>query len=129
MLTLFSSRDDIISELQERDFVQQDGQYLSLHRLIQVEFCNTLSGGERNAAFLAAASVLNAAFPKQVNGGSLRNEAEQCKNHIQHVLILCAQWQTYKFGSDCKGQLGPFTQLLTNAGWYAENLQSAVQGG
>ena len=93
------------------------GSNLSVHRLIQYEFRQHMKTDGRRKFFQLAFQLLYEAFPKQVNGASLRNEEQQCKLHIDHVLQLCVQWQSYQLRPERPGEYMYFTKLLTNAGW------------
>ncbi|KAF2759934.1 hypothetical protein EJ05DRAFT_315492 [Pseudovirgaria hyperparasitica] len=90
---------------------------ISIHRLIQREFRNFMSIDQLYSSFLDSATLLHKAFPKQINGNSLRNESVQCKKYIEHALFLCRQWQTYKFKPRTPGDFLTFTRLMTNCGW------------
>lgn len=117
------SFEDVLDSLLDTSLVRRDPKTskIHIHRLIQFEYARHLRQNSAKCSakecFLAAARLLYDAFPKQITGGSLRNEGEQCKKYIQHVLFLCAQWREHNFEPDYEGQFTHFTKLLTNAGW------------
>ncbi|KAJ5701177.1 Tetratricopeptide-like helical [Penicillium malachiteum] len=91
---------------------------LFVHRLIQEEFRNFLDAEGRHESFVAASILLNDAFPKLVLGQSMRPYWKECKKYIQHVLMLCARWQDYKFRVKIKGEFDQFLSLSASCGWY-----------
>jgi hypothetical protein len=72
---------------------------------------------KQKAYFQAVSQLLYTVFPKQVNGISMRKEADQCKEYVQHVLVLCALWQAYKFRSEIEAEKNALVKLLANCGW------------
>jgi hypothetical protein len=76
-----------------------------------------MSPEQQEAYFQVVAQLLYTVFPKQVNGISMRNEADQCKEYVQHVLVLCALWQIYKFRSQVEAEKNALIKLLANCGW------------
>ena len=63
--------------------------------------------------------LLQAGFPKLINGLPLRNDWSTCKLYIQHVLILCARYQECKFRPLTHGEFDLFLELMCACGWYA----------
>lgn len=88
-----------------------------MHRLIQQEFRNYMGKPEHYETFLSVAKLLFEAFPKHENGLSLRNEWDACEAYVQHVLILCARWQEYRFSPVKLGDFATLTELLASCGW------------
>lgn len=90
---------------------------MGIHRLIRHEFGKRLDKDTRTVCFLAAADLLCAAFPNQVDGNSLWPEVQECNKFSPHVLRLCANWRQWKGQGAPPGSFQRFIKLLTNAGW------------
>jgi hypothetical protein len=91
---------------------------LFTHRLTQYEFRKHESFAVRKDIFFRLAfALLHTAFPKQIDGLSMRKDWDRCKAYVDHVLILCAHWQTYKFAPEVGDQFNDFTKLLANCAW------------
>lgn len=70
-------------------------------------------------AFKTAAFLLLEAFPKQVNGLSLRNKWAQCTMYmyIQHILRLVSLYKELKYSLRYPEQFLDFARCLSNAAW------------
>jgi hypothetical protein len=90
---------------------------ISVHRLLQDEFCRWLGAQRRETYFLAGAQLLVNLFPRQINGQTLRGQTEQCRKFIQHALALSARQQQYKIAKDALAKLESFVELMTNCAW------------
>lgn len=93
---------------------------LSVHRVVQQQFRNKLesvSGPAFSNAFRNCAKLLLEAFPKQVNGLSLRKKWPQCEEFINHVLSLCRHFEAYNMLTKHDGDFTEFVECLTSAAW------------
>lgn len=88
-----------------------------VHRLIQEEFRNYIGIDRRRAAFVATSELLNAKFPKLVNGQSMRPFWTKCKLYTAHVLLLCARYEEDRYEPNTEGEFDAFLELSISAGW------------
>ena len=125
-LTFCSSIEDALEELIDFSLINREPetQALSIHRLIQFEYRDYIGAHERLRSFLTVSEQLYYKFPKQINGVSLRNDWVECKKYAQHILMLCAHWQRYRFETIPPGGLGLFIKSLTNCAWYVKSIDS-----
>jgi len=89
----------------------------NVHRLIQEEFRNYIGRERRQASFVSTSKLLNLAFPKLVNGLSMRPSWPQCKLYAAHVLVLCARYEEDKFEPKVENEFSAFLELSTSIGW------------
>jgi hypothetical protein len=62
-----------------------------------------------------SSTLLLEAFPKQINGLSLRNEWPRCTMYIQHVLSLVKHFEVFPRHP---GEYQHLAECLSNAAWY-----------
>ena len=99
---------------------------LSIHRLTQEAFKNWLGTERRRHYWLLTSQLLNEAFPKLVNGLSMRPKWPTCKAYIAHVLILCRRYEEEKFTPERQEDFDQFLELSTSCGWQVRLFGVAV---
>jgi hypothetical protein len=90
---------------------------MSVHRIIQLEFRNTLSPEAQKQFILITSRLLLEAFPKQVNGLSLRKVWPRCEAYIKHVIALARMYEELGLEVQSPREYSDLTECLSNAGW------------
>lgn len=90
---------------------------VSVHRVIQLEFRKSLDDEYRRQALKLASKLLLEAFPKQVNGLSLRLEWPQCVMYIQHILSVINHCKAYQVSPEYPGEFVDLAVCLSSAAW------------
>jgi hypothetical protein len=77
-------------------------------------------GTDRNRShcWQTTSVLLNDAFPKLVNGTSMRLKWPTCKKYIAHVMSLCARHGHADFQGNFQQDVSAFLELSTSCGWY-----------
>lgn len=90
---------------------------VSVHRVIQLEFRKSLGDEDRRQALKLASKLLLEAFPKQVNGLSLRREWPQCVTYIQHILSIINHYKACQVSPEYPGEFFDLAVCLSSAAW------------
>lgn len=90
---------------------------VSVHRVVQLEYRKSLDDQCRRESLQLASKLLLEAFPKQVNGLSLRREWPQCVMYIQHVLSIINHFKAYEMSPEYPGEFADLAVCLSNAAW------------
>ncbi|KAE8443926.1 hypothetical protein EG329_001236 [Mollisiaceae sp. DMI_Dod_QoI] len=106
---------------------REPGADMSIHRIIQSVYRDRMTHEERYRCFLTTSTLLLEAFPKQVNGESLRQEWAVCRRFEQHAFALVVRYREFDFKPQSPGDFLDFTQLMTNVAWYLIETGSWVQ--
>jgi hypothetical protein len=88
-----------------------------MHRVIQMEFRNTMETETLREFIKLSSTLLLEAFPKQINGLSLRNEWPRCAMYVQHVLSLISHFEKFSLYSQYPGEFQHLAECLSNAAW------------
>ena len=111
------SLESAIEELQDSSLIDVDGDKLFVHKSNLESFICTRTPDKRQEDFNAAASVINAVFPRQVNGQSLRDRWEEYHAPIQHGLSLATIFAELK-ATDMALEPSPeVEELWKNCAW------------
>ena len=87
--------------------------FLSIHRLIQVEFRARMSLEDQRQTFKDTAILLHRAFPQQVKGFTLFNEWSLCESLVEHVQVFCERYR--EISDACKlDYMEDFVYLTTD---------------
>ncbi|CZR48093.1 uncharacterized protein FPRO_12703 [Fusarium proliferatum ET1] len=97
---------------------QDENVLFFVHRVIQVEFNNTLSSDELQANFLAAGKLLFHKFPKLVNGLSFRKEWAECAKYAGHISALCKHYRSDLYKPEPGSNVDEIVQCLASCAWY-----------
>ncbi|KAF5536943.1 tetratricopeptide-like helical [Fusarium phyllophilum] len=97
---------------------QDENRQIFVHRVIQVEFNNTLSSDELQANFLAAGKLLFHKFPKLVNGLSFRKEWTECATYAGHISALCKHYRSDLYKPEPGSNVDEIVQCLAGCAWY-----------
>ena len=92
-------------------------QELSVHRLVQSEFCYYVTDEERQTMFDNATKLLYDAFPKQFNGRLMHSEWNTCSLYVQHVLSLARNFRTRNRDLASLHPTAEFCKLLCSCIW------------
>ncbi|KAF7904611.1 hypothetical protein EAF00_001945 [Botryotinia globosa] len=106
---------EALERLLSTSIVRQDlgRKMLYIHRLIQEEFRNWIGRDGRYVAFRSTSRLLSIAFPKLINGLSMRPVWPECKLYAAHVLILCARYEEDRYEPKTEVEFEAFLQLST----------------
>ncbi|KAF5975685.1 tetratricopeptide-like helical [Fusarium bulbicola] len=97
---------------------QDENIQIFVHRVIQVEFNNTLSSDELQANFLAAGKLLFHKFPKLINGLSFRNQWTECAKYAGHISALCKHYRSDLYKPEPGSNVDEIVQCLASCAWY-----------
>lgn len=89
---------------------------ISLHRLIQEAYYDSLDSATRKDAYTVACALLCDAFPKRVHGRQLYQGWESCAALIPHVVTTQDEYSKMRDeGLDMQSE--QYWTLLANAAW------------
>jgi tetratricopeptide (TPR) repeat protein len=101
--------------------VKEQGDTLSLHRLVQTAFDFSEYGFARNgrqSAFHTIGRLLNARFPKMGGPVSLYSRWEQCSQLLPHCQSLKEAYLRYQGTKGCLRSSPDLDELFKNVAWY-----------
>ncbi|KAI1119751.1 amidase signature domain-containing protein [Nemania abortiva] len=112
-----SELDEAISFLVSLGLIDTNGQYMSLHRLVQLAFMMQLSPEERQMVIDAASKLLRLAFPVKTNA-HLFLSWPQCQKFFQHVTSL-AWWLERLTKANLRvSPPAAFISCISDCAWY-----------
>lgn len=101
--------------------IKRDGNNLSLHRLVQVAYDYSDHGHAvvgRQKSFDAAATLLNARFPKMGGPNSLYGRWKECSEWLPHVQCLAGVYSKQAKSKPLLTSSPDLDELLKNCAWY-----------
>ncbi|KAJ4361105.1 uncharacterized protein N0V89_001674 [Didymosphaeria variabile] len=111
-----------ISHLSRRSLIERNvsSQFLSLHRLLQLELTRSWTADRRQFCFNVASAILNCAFPLHPDGLPMNDRWDECAQLLPHILALVSAY-------GCEQSLvavQEFPELLVRVGWYTYERQN-----
>ncbi|KAH8704216.1 hypothetical protein BGW36DRAFT_458327 [Talaromyces proteolyticus] len=113
--------EDAVDLLTRVSLVKRDGDYLSIHRLVQKSFIYSPSGfGQQKLhdIFTAAVVLVNAQFPKMGGPHSFFGRWHECAEVSPHVLSIVDYYESDPEVKKVFRANDDFVELLKNCAWY-----------
>jgi hypothetical protein len=89
-----------------------------VHRVIQVEFNNSLEASQMGENFVAAGNLLFGRFPRLTNGLSFRKVWAECAKLAGHVSAFSKHYKKGFLKSASSAEMLNIVECLASCAWY-----------
>ena len=114
-----SSFENIVEDLLNLALIKRNStnRQISVHRVIQLAYRESLPRNQRASVFDDASRIMFAAFPKFVNGLSMRDDWEECQKYAKHVTVLARRFDEYQLEAQNLSHARDFCLCLAACAW------------